>query len=299
MSHSAEAQLSKPESEPENKQSERTTNDTNGNGHATGEGVSVNVVGAAVGGGGVKELVWYGATEANAPNPLRVRIFLNECGLEIGEIKLNLAAAEMWSPAHRARNRHGQVPTLQITLADGTIKYLSESISICRFIDAIYQPAADLFSLRTGNPLDSALVDSMIRQLEFRLVMPLRYYWQHFHPFTAKVMAHQYKDFGESCVGTFNKECAWVNDELSKHSFIVGEKYTIADIILYGILHFAKYIGLQKSIPSEYPHIQQFVDKIEARPTTKAPGKVLPNPNASAANANITFPITTTPAETK
>jgi len=204
--------------------------------------------------------------------------------VEIGEIRLNLLSGEMHAPAHRQRNRHGQVPTLQITNKDGTVNYLSESVSICRYLDAIYKPDADLFLLRTGTALDSARVDSMIRQLEFRLGFPLRGYWLHAHPLTARVMPFQFKDYGNSNVAVLSKEYAWVNDELSKHPFIVGDRFTMADIILYGILAFAKVAGLE--IPKDYTHIAQYVERIEGRPSTKTAAKVVEEANRTAtANA--------------
>ena len=75
-----------------------------------------------------------------APNPRRVRLFLAEKGLSVAEVRLPLRHGAHKSPEHLARNPLGQVPTLE--LDDGTC--LSETISICRYLEALH-PASPLF----------------------------------------------------------------------------------------------------------------------------------------------------------
>jgi glutathione S-transferase len=200
----------------------------------------------------------YGAAMP-APNPRRVRILLAEKGVDLPEIPLNILRGEHKSPEHRARNPLGQVPSLE--LDDGTV--ISETVSICRYIDAEH-PAPPMFGT---TPREAALVDMWIRRVEFVLMQPVSNYWRHAHPRTAALLT-QFKDFGESNVARYADAQRWFDKQLEGQPFIAGETYTMADICALSTVDFATWIGLP--LDASNANFAAWHARVTARPSAAA-----------------------------
>lgn len=170
-----------------------------------------------------------------APNPRRVRLFAAEKGIELDEIMVDMRKREHKSPEHRARNSLGQIPTLELD----TGETLSETVSICRYLEALH-PDPPLFG---DGPLGVARVDMWIRRAEFILMAPVGNYWRHAHPYTAALLT-QFKDFGESNKETYAGAQAWLDRELEGQAFIAGDGFSMADICALTTVDFATWIGL-------------------------------------------------------
>lgn len=194
-----------------------------------------------------------------APNPRRVRIFLAEKDVAIPTVRVRLAQREHKSDAHRARNSLGQVPTLE--LDDGTT--ISESVSICRYLEALY-PSPALFGT---TPLDAARIDMMIRRIEFQVMTPVGMFWRHAHPLTAALLT-QFKDFGESNRALYAGACRWLDREIGNHDFIAGEAYSMADIVALTTIDFATFTGLP--IPEECSTLRAWHGRVSARGSASA-----------------------------
>jgi glutathione S-transferase len=166
-------------------------------------------------------------------------MFIAEKGINLPETRVNLREREHKGADHRARNSLGQVPVLQ--LDDGTT--ISESVSICRYLDAM-NDGPPLFG---ATPLEAALVDMWIRRIEFQLMTPVGMFWRHAHPLTAALLT-QNREFGESNREIFDRVIHWLDGELADgRSFLAGESYTMADIVALTTLDFASFIGLEPS----------------------------------------------------
>lgn len=200
----------------------------------------------------------YGAPNP-APNPRRVRIFLAEKGIDLPETPVDLRAREHKGVAHRARNPAGQVPTL--VLDDG--RALSESVSICRYLDAL-NPAPPMFG---RDAWEAAEVDQWIRRVEFVLMVPVANFWRHAHPYTAKLLT-QFRDFGESNREAANGAMRWFDRQLAGREFAAGAEYTMADICLLTTVDFAEWIGL--AAPPECADLAAWHARVSARPSTGA-----------------------------
>lgn len=199
-------------------------------------------------------------TPMPAPNPRRVRIFLAEKGVLIPMEDVALAKGEHKTPAYLARNSLGQTPVLE--LDDGT--GLSETVSICRYLESLH-PEPNLF----GAPgLEAALVDMWVRRVEFQLMAPAGNFWAHAHPFTARVVVPQYKEFGESNRGRYERALMWLDGELAGRAFLAGERFTIADICALTTIDFADWIGLK--VPESAENLKVWYERVSARPSALA-----------------------------
>lgn len=194
-----------------------------------------------------------------APNPLRVLIFLGEKGLSVPVVDMSLLKGEHKAPDFVAKNSRGQIPVLE--LDDGVC--LSESLSICRYLDDI-NGGPSLFG---NSPLERAHIDMWVRRIEFNVMAPVGLFWAHAHPYTARVIK-QFTDFGQSNKARFEAAALWLDSELAKTTFIAGNEFTIADIAAFTTLDFALWIGL--TIPEGANNLTAWHKAMLARPSVVA-----------------------------
>ncbi len=179
-------------------------------------------------------MLWTAADPA--PNPRRVRLFLQAKGLELPATDLSLIKREHKSDAVMALNPRGQVPFLE--LDDGTV--LAETISICRYLDELH-PEPPLLGTTA---LERAETDMWIRRAENVLGTPISLAWQHGHPFTAKLV-QQIPAMGEQARGNAQTAFAWFDGQLQERPWLAGTRFTLADIALLTIVDFAGWIDIK------------------------------------------------------
>ncbi len=224
-----------------------------------------------------------------APNPRRVRIFLKEKGVDIELVPTPLTKRAHKSPEHLARNPLGQVPVLE--LDNGT--HLSESVSICRYLEDIY-PEPNMFG-RDGK--ERAVIDMWLRRAEFRLMFPLTQIWVHTHPFTAAVatqtFGQQFKEFGAANRKVFENGCHLFDREIGDHPFVAADRYTIADIVAQTTFDFARFIGID--IPEDCKTLNAWYARVSARPSAafEVPDALLQH--ARAVGSSEAIPSRSTP----
>ena len=195
-----------------------------------------------------------------APNPRRVRIFLAEKGIKLPVRVLSIVNGEHKGDEFLAINPLGQVPAL--ALDDGEV--ITESVSICRFLDALH-PDPPLFG---KTPKAIAEIDMMVRRAELRLMVPVGMVWMHTHPFTARVVVPQYTEFGESNRPRVIAAMRYFDESLAGRNWLAGKDYTIADITLLTTIDFAIFIGI--AIPDDMPNLTAWHERASARPSAQA-----------------------------
>lgn len=195
-----------------------------------------------------------------APNPRRVRIFLAEKGLSIPIENLSIRDRAHKAPEFKQKNSLGQLPTLE--LDDGTC--ISESVAICRYLEALH-PTPALFGT---SAVESALVDMWIRRVEFTLMNPIAAVWVHTHAFTAR-LGTQYKDYGESNRERVASAMRWLDRELEGREFVGGSSaFSMADIIALTTIDFAKFVGME--MPDDALHLRAWHARVSARASAAA-----------------------------
>jgi glutathione S-transferase len=195
-----------------------------------------------------------------APNPRRVRIFLAEKGVSVETRSLSIIKGEHKAPDYLATYAPGQLPALK--LPDG--RMIGESVSICRYIEAEH-PEPALFGTDT---LERVEIDMWIRRVEFTLMLPVGNIWMHTHPFTAQVVKPQYTEFGESNRPRVAAAMRRMNEALGDRSFLAGETYSMADIVLLTTIDFAAFIGVAMS--DDTPQLAAWHARVSARPSAAA-----------------------------
>lgn len=189
-----------------------------------------------------------------APNPRRVHLFLAAKRLEIPATALSLLQRDHKSPSTLARNPRGQVPFLE--LDDGRV--IAESVAICRYLDELH-PEPPLFGTTA---FERAETDIWTRRVETTLGVPVGQFWQHGHPFTAKLV-DQIPAMADQSRARTLEAMAWLDTQLAGNQWLAGDRVTMADIVLLTTVDFAAWIGLP--VPGTLPALTAWHQRAAAR----------------------------------
>jgi glutathione S-transferase len=195
------------------------------------------------------------------PNPRVVKMFMAEKAIEIPRVELDLRAGENRQPAHLARNPSGQMPTLE--LDDG--RFLAEVTAICEYLEERH-PASPLIG---ANAEERAMTRMWTRRVDLQIVEPM------LNGFRA---AEGYKFFKDR-VRLFPQAAAdlktlaqerikWLDALIAGRDFIAGQRFTLADILLFCTMDFAATVG--QPVDRENGNIAAWFDRIAARPSAEA-----------------------------
>ncbi|MFP6808562.1 MAG: glutathione S-transferase family protein [Pseudomonadales bacterium] len=173
-------------------------------------------------------------TQSQSPNGQRVAIFMKEKGIEIPCTEVDLRAGENLKDEYLALNPFGRVPVLE--LDNG--KYLSESLAICAYIEGLH-PEPNLFG---ESAEERAFIEMWSRRVELNVLMPVAQAFRNLTGF--------FKD-RETCVpewGQVSAEAAisavaLFEEHLGNNSYLVNDRYSVADMTLAITLNFAKNVG--------------------------------------------------------
>ena len=189
-----------------------------------------------------------------APNPRRIRLFCQEKRIDIPSTELSLMRGEHKSAEALTRNPRGQVPFLE--LDDGRV--LAETVAICRYLDDLY-PDPPLFGTTAW---ERAETDMWVRRTETVLGIPVATVWQHGHPFTARLLT-QIPAAADAARVRADDAMRWFDTQLTGRTWLAGNRYTIADIVLLTTLDFAVWIGV--ALPDDTPTLADWQARATAR----------------------------------
>ncbi|KFZ37927.1 glutathione S-transferase [Shewanella mangrovi] len=194
---------------------------------------------------------------APTPNCHRVNIFLKELGVELEHVHVDVRAGENLTPEFEQKSINGRVPTLQID--DDT--FICESIAICRYFDEL-SPSED--SLFGHGALERAQVEMWNRIIEFNGLNTASQAFRH--------ISGVYKD-RETCITAWGEECKIrvqaflpkLEQHLSSSTFIIGDKFTVADITAWIFVGFCE-SRLTLPVMQQYPSIAAWYQLLAKRP---------------------------------
>ncbi|WP_220809561.1 glutathione S-transferase family protein [Noviherbaspirillum aridicola] len=198
-------------------------------------------------------------TAPRAPNPRRVTMFIAEKGIpDIELVPVDLNGGEHRGTAFRARNPVARVPVLE--LPDG--RCLAESRAICTYLEGLH-PAPNLM----GESVEErAFIEMADRQVELHFFFLVANCIRHTHPGLAVLEQPQFADFGRAQGDRVLEAARVLDEQLARHAWLAGARFTIADITAYCALEFAR--GLMKFRPGDHglARLQAYRDRIAERP---------------------------------
>jgi glutathione S-transferase len=181
-------------------------------------------------------------------NCLKVRILLGHLGLRYERVPVDLFAGETLTPEYLARNPAGRAPVLE--LADGECLPESNAILLYLAEGTPYLPAERLTRARVHQWLffEQNLVEPNVGTAQF---------WRQ----TGR--ADRQPEVFAQKVETGTAALEILARHLEGRDFLAADRYTVADISVYGYTHLAPQAGIELST---FPSVQAWLARVEAQP---------------------------------
>ncbi|MEB2283237.1 MAG: glutathione S-transferase [Polyangiaceae bacterium UTPRO1] len=195
------------------------------------------------------------------PNPRALRMFLHEKGIDFPKVSLDLLAAENRRPPYIDRNPNGQMPALE--LDDGRL--LAETAAIFEYLEEKY-PHPPLVG-RT--PEERAETRMWQRRIELKITEHLYNgfrFAEGLELFRTRMRCLPDAAAGLKAIARDN--LAWLDPLLRDKQFIVGDRFTMADIILYAALDFGATVG--QPLDPALTNVGSWRERIAKRPSAAA-----------------------------
>lgn len=195
------------------------------------------------------------------PNPQVVRIFIAEKGMDIPLEEVDIMAADNRKEPHLKRNPAGGLPTLE--LDDGS--FLSEITAICDYLEE-KQPEPALIG---STPEERAETRMWTRRIDLQIVEPMSQgfrYSEGLPLFKDRVRCLPEAADGLKTIA--REKLVWLDGQLAGKQYVCGDRFTLADILLYAFVKFGGSVG--QPLPEACGNIKALVERVDARPSAQA-----------------------------
>ena len=203
-------------------------------------------------------------TFAPAANALRVEMFLREKELKLETISVNVREDELFKEPYNSMNPFNCIPFLE--LENGTI--ITETISICRYLDE-QSNSSKLF----GNDTEErAIIDMWNRRIELDGFLPLLHSVRNKTSFFkgkvvpgTRTSITQSPEIVERGIEMFNILLNRIEPHLSKNKFLLGDKFSIADITSHFMFNLSNMLKID--FGQKYKNVYRWKSDLEKRPS--------------------------------
>ena len=181
-------------------------------------------------------------------NGYKVRLLLTQLGISFERIELDILKGETRTAEFLAKNPNGRIPVLELSPGE----YLSESNAIL-----IYLSQGTEF-LPIG-PLEHARVMQWLFFEQYShepFIATSRFWLQHGMAEDNQQALAEKKAPGYAALGVMEQR-------LKDHPFLVGDRYSIADISLFAYTHVAHEGNFDLS---GFPGILAWIDRVQSQP---------------------------------
>lgn len=195
------------------------------------------------------------------PNPRTVRMFLLEKGLDLPKVEVDLMGAENRRPPYTEKNPAGQLPALE--LDDGRV--IGETVAICEYLEEKHPEPA----LIGSTPEERAETRMWQRRIELGITENLYNafrYAEGIELFRPRIRV--LPEAADGLKAVVRDRCAWLDGLLAGKQFIAGDRFTLADIILFSALDFGRTVG--QPFDEQLASLSAWFARVGARPSAQA-----------------------------
>jgi glutathione S-transferase len=195
------------------------------------------------------------------PNPRTVRMFLHEKGLALPTVDVDLMGAENRRPPYSERNPAGQLPALE--LDDGRL--LSETVAICEYLEELH-PAPALIGT---TPLERAETRMWLRRVELGITEHLYNgfrYAEGIELFRPRMRV--LPEAADGLKAIVRDKLAWLDAQLAGKPYVAGERFTLADVVLFAALDFGRTVG--QPFDERLGNVGAWFARVGTRPSAQA-----------------------------
>jgi glutathione S-transferase len=195
------------------------------------------------------------------PNPRVVRVFMAEKAIELPKQTVDLRKGENREAEHLKRNPHGQMPALE--LDDGS--YLSEITAICEYLEE-KKPTPALIG---STPEQRAECRMWTRRVDLNICEHLANgyrFGEGLKFFQSRIPVAPDASLGLKMIAA--NRLQWLDGAIAGKQFLCGDRFTLADILLYCWVDFGGQVGQPLDVANT--NIAAWFARVGARPSVKA-----------------------------
>ena len=195
------------------------------------------------------------------PNPRVVKMFMAEKGLDIEKAPIDLMAGENRQDAYAKVNPSRTMPALEVD--EGVV--VAEITAICEYLEELH-PSPPLIG---ETPMQRAETRMWTRRIDLGIVEPMTNgfrYSQGLRLFQSRIRC--IPQAADDLKAIAQEKLAWLDGLIAGRQWIVGDRFTLADILLFCFLDFGAQVG--QPLNPENKHLAAWFDRAKARPSAAA-----------------------------
>lgn len=195
------------------------------------------------------------------PNPRVVKMFMQEKGITLPFVEVDIMQAENRKEPFLAKNPAGQLPALE--LDDGSV--LAEITAICEYLDEKF-PGGSLIGT---TPEERAETRMWTRRVDLNVCEPLANGFRFSEGLP--LFQNRMRCLPEAAAGLkaiAQDKLAWIDKLLAGKEYLAGKRMTLADILLFGFLDFGAAVG--QPVNPENKNVAAWFERMKARPSAAA-----------------------------
>lgn len=195
------------------------------------------------------------------PNPKVVRVFMAERGIEMDQQEVDLMAGENRQEAFMAANPSGTVPALE--LDDGTV--VAEITAICEYLDE-----KEGQSSLIGTTAEERVQTRMwCRRIDLQILENLANGFRYAEGLGLfKDRIRTMPQAADDLKALAQERITWLDGLMNGKEFICGDRFSLADILLYVFLEFGESVG--QAINQDNGNICAWYARVKQRPSATA-----------------------------
>jgi glutathione S-transferase len=194
------------------------------------------------------------------PNPRLVRLFMAEKDIEIPALEIDIMAGENRRPPYTDKNPNGQMPSLE--LDDGRV--IAETVAICEYLEELH-PSPPLIG---STPEERAETRMWTRRIELRITEPLANGFRFAEGLDLyKDRLHVIPHAADDLKACAREGLAWLDGLMAGQPYVAGDRFTLADIVLYCLLDFGAGVG--QPFDPALKNVSDWFARVNARPSAE------------------------------
>jgi len=194
------------------------------------------------------------------PNPRVVKMFIAEKGLDVERVPVDLMGGENRREEYLKVNPAGQTPALQ--LDDGSC--LTEITAICEYLEEL-NPSPPLVGT---TPDERAQTRMWTRRIDTKICEPMANgfrFGEGLRLFQSRMRCLPEASPGLKAIAKDGLE--WLEANF-QGPWIAGERFTLADILLFSFLDFGAQVG--QPLDPDLPKLNAWMERVKARESVAA-----------------------------
>jgi GST-like protein len=189
----------------------------------------------------------------NAPNPMKVALFLEEAELSYNAVPVDTRKGEQFTPEYMALNPNAKAPTI---VDDDAVVFDSNAILL-------------YLAEKTGKFLPADMSRPAVRG---QLLSWLLFVACGIGPYSGQAVnfrhyAPEPKEYAFNRYD-FEAERHWkiIDDQLGRHAYMIGSNYSIVDMAVWGWARMVPLVLGDDNVWSKFPNLKRLLDEINTHP---------------------------------